>query len=232
MRDYENSKKKTAPKRAKKTTGKGRTSEDDENETEFEDENDQERGNSGDELVREDMSFLDDCSTQRSTIGNIGDDFDIENLEILATDADSMSGMIITEKGELVASGSQSVGRDVDMESNSTSTRQSPFPLTSKPNKRRKQQKDDAIIAMMREKTNALKELASNSSVLNVALNRESSEKSITQQYFDVFSAEIALLPIELRSKCQREVQQSVTAIIHKYQDLAEEMKNAAKDSS
>lgn len=232
LKDYENSKKKATPKRAKKTTGKGRSSEDDGNliEKDVVDDEDDDGDFRVDKTDDTDMSFLGECSTQRSTIGNIDDiNIDVNDLEIVTTDADSMVGMIISETGEIIASGTRPfVSEDLSLDSYSTQSRQSPFPLP-KSNKRKKQQKDDAYIAIMREKTEVLKELASISSALNVAYNRESNEKSITQQYFDVFSAEIALLPIELQSKCQREVHQVVFAIIHKFQDQAEEIKKAAE---
>ncbi|XP_055849744.1 PC4 and SFRS1-interacting protein isoform X2 [Episyrphus balteatus] len=94
---------------------------------------------------------------------------------------------------------------------------------TLRQSRRKKPSQDNAYIAIMREKTKVLKELASTSTVLNEIL--ESPEKTITQQYFDVYSAEIELLPSDLQLRCQREVHQSVTDIIHKYQDLAEAMK-------
>ncbi|XP_055904454.1 PC4 and SFRS1-interacting protein isoform X2 [Eupeodes corollae] len=101
-----------------------------------------------------------------------------------------------------------------------------PSSRKSTPRQRRKKpSQDDAYIAIMREKTKVLKELASTSTVLNAAYNLESPDKTITQQYFDVYSAEIELLPNDLRLKCQREVHQAVTDIIHKFQDQAVEMK-------
>lgn len=86
LKDYENSKKKATPKRAKKTTGKGRSSEDDGNliEKDVVDDEDDDGDFRVDKTDDTDMSFLGECSTQRSTIGNIDDiNIDVNGLEIL-----------------------------------------------------------------------------------------------------------------------------------------------------
>lgn len=119
------------------------------------------------------------------------------------TDVNSASGMIITQTGELVASGSKAIERDVDMESNCTTTGQSPFP--SKPNKRKRQPKDDAIIAIMREKTDVLRELASTSNALNVAYNRESSTKVLRSSISTCFQQKLhCFQPICNRSASEK----------------------------
>lgn len=241
IKDYEKSKKKPAQKREKKTTGKGRTSDDDENVSHGDDDEDDDEDAKSDGSVEEETSFLNECITQRNTKSNIFDDDSgpkasstqenrdqLVEIEIVPTYADSLTGMIISEKGDTVHSECNE-NDAFEMESSSVPSR-SLFPFASKADKRRKPPKDDAFVVAMREKTQAFKELAQTSSALNeVYTNRENVERSITQKYFDVYAADIALLPVELQTKCQREVQQAVSAIIYKFQDQAEEMLKAAK---
>lgn len=230
IKDYEKSRQKNPPKRAKKPTGKGRTSDDDEyGSDDYDGDSNEDEDDDEDKENEVDTSFLNEIPSRRSTITNIEtDDYSfVENLEIHTTDGDSLTGLIISQKGDTIASeGNQTI----DMISKGTSSQPSLFSVTPKPDKRRKPPKDDAYIEVMREKTQALKELASTSTALNVAYHgRESKEKTIMQQYFEVFAAEIALLPVEMQPKCQREIHQAVSGIIYKYQDMAEEMKNAKK---
>lgn len=230
LKDYKNSKEKAGLKKAKETTGSGRMS-DDAHENENDDDN-----NIVTDTNDEDLSFLNECSTQRETIGSVNDTelFDVHEVEFNATNVDTATQMVFLEQGDVIASGSGLsesiiIEDDFDMESVSMVSQQSSFPLTAKTNKRKRQPKEDAVVAIMQEKTNALRELVNTSSAMAAAYNHESNEKSITQRYFDLYSSEIAMLPTELQAKCQREVQQAMTAIIHKFQDQAEELKKAAE---
>lgn len=78
----------TVSKRAKKSTYSDRMSDDDENNPEG-DGNDDDSNNDG-EIDGEDLSFINECPTQRSTIENIayeGNDpnFDMTEMEIIMT---------------------------------------------------------------------------------------------------------------------------------------------------
>ncbi|GLV46281.1 hypothetical protein CBL_20691 [Carabus blaptoides fortunei] len=93
--------------------------------------------------------------------------------------------------------------------------------------KRRKHTKEPMgdYISVMRDKNTVLKEIVRSSTDLTTVLGNAQckKEKSVMEKYFDAFSAEIAELPHKLQAKCQRELQLSAMAIIHKYQDLAEQ---------
>lgn len=212
LKDYQNAKKKIVPKRLKRTTGNGRTSEDDE----MEDERDDDEADTN-------IEFLDSCPTQRFSFGNI-----IEEEQLVNDESIEREIILQSDIGEGSASGIvfEVLGDSESMQSIPSSSA-SPCPVTPKPNKRRKHPKEqDDYVSIMKEKTSILKDLANSSKTLSNAPNEDIKEKTVIEKYFDAYLADIALVPVVLQSKCQREVHQAITAVINKYQDEAEDMRN------
>ncbi|GLV33422.1 hypothetical protein CBL_20163 [Carabus blaptoides fortunei] len=207
------------------------------------------------------LDFLNECTTQRSTITNINvpcgnNDIDFEECNILLSkrvhanniDTEKLENNLNIETNQEdthFASEDQDdtyfeceqISMDVEVDSAvlSNNTAKSSIPAPSLPScsssmvgvRRRKHTKEPMgdYISVMRDKNAVLKEIVRSSTDLTTVLGNAQckKEKSVMEKYFDAFSAEIAELPHTLQAKCQRELQLSAMAIIHKYQDLAEQ---------
>ncbi|GLV32901.1 hypothetical protein CBL_21205, partial [Carabus blaptoides fortunei] len=207
----------TRNQRKKKPTGTSRLSEVDEEEDKEDD----------------GLDFLNECPTQRSTITNINvpcanNDIDFEECNILLSkrvlanniDTEKLENNlnIETNQNETHFASEDQDDTYFECEQISTDAEVDSAVLSFYPS-------IVASILLFKDKNAVLKEIVRSSTDLTTVVGNAQckKEKSVMEKYFDAFSAKIAELPHTLQAKCQRELQLSAMAIIHKYQDLAEQ---------